>query len=151
MPEAWRKRKDGVRTGRGTQQACLYLSQFTVAFFIIHANAEAALQCACVSLDCHDKLRKAHSMMLLFYSSAFTPFTVYAFNYQLPVCCTTCIITQSLVYPALNDYGISQILDALLEQCLVIRVFIEAWCWVCWDVLHNKMRYSGDMTNFWST
>lgn len=64
-PEACRRpggrERKGKGEGGGLKQACLHLSQFSVAFFISHANAEAALSCVFAALDRHDKLRTAHS------------------------------------------------------------------------------------------
>lgn len=54
------KGKGKGREGDSNRPVSIF-PRVSVAFFIIHANAEAALLCVCAALDRRDKLRTAHS------------------------------------------------------------------------------------------
>lgn len=66
MPEAWRKRKEG-----GLEQACLHLSQFSVAFFFFYHSCKCR-GCCPECLSCTGSLQQAQNGLRLIRHCSFT-------------------------------------------------------------------------------
>lgn len=132
MPEAWRKRKEGERGGRRTHTGLSPSFPVLCGFLYYSCKCRG---CSAECLRCTGSSRQAPNDPQLIRHCSFTALlltrSIYSlclnyddeYHYQLPACCTTCVITPSSVYPALNDYRISQMFDAWSAN----HIFSPCW------------------------